>query len=286
MQVSVIIPCYNAATTIATQLEALASQEWSEPWEVIVSNDGSTDDTLAIVEWYRKCVPNLRVINSSEQRGRSRARNIAAKAASGDALVFCDADDEVAPGWVATIGEALLKHDFVASRWETKKLNPPWLQWNSTQENRLQKAWYPPYLPHAAGSGLGVKRALHEAVGGFDESLPRLMDTDYCFKIQLTGAELRFVPDALYHYRYPGTYARNFHQARLWAHYNILLYKRYRPIGIEAPHPWREYARQWLCLLRLLPGIHDKMRRGQLVRSLGQQIGRLQGVIKHRVHPV
>ena len=175
----------------------------------------------------------------------------------------------MASDWVAAIGEALLKHDFVASRWETKNLNPPWVQWNSIQENGLQKAWYLPYLPHAAGSGLGVKRALYEAVGVFDESITKLMDTDYCFTVQLKGAELRFVTNALYHYRYPDTYALNFHQAPLWAYYKIFLYNRYRPFGMKASHPWRKYARGWLRLLRLRPRIRDKMRRGQLVRLLG-----------------
>jgi len=52
MKLSVIIPCYNEADTIATQLEVLAKQYWSEPWEVIVSDNGSTDDSLAIVEKY------------------------------------------------------------------------------------------------------------------------------------------------------------------------------------------------------------------------------------------
>lgn len=42
MRISVIIPCYNAASTIGCQLEAIASQEWSQPSEVIVADNGST----------------------------------------------------------------------------------------------------------------------------------------------------------------------------------------------------------------------------------------------------
>jgi glycosyltransferase involved in cell wall biosynthesis len=44
VQLSVIIPCYNGAETIAAQLEALAGQQWSGQWEVIVSDNGSTDN--------------------------------------------------------------------------------------------------------------------------------------------------------------------------------------------------------------------------------------------------
>lgn len=49
-RLSVIIPCLNAADTIGKQLEALARQEWSEPWEVVILDNGSTDETLAVAE--------------------------------------------------------------------------------------------------------------------------------------------------------------------------------------------------------------------------------------------
>jgi len=122
MKLSVIIPCFNAANMIAVQLEALANQQCSEPWEVIASDNGSTDKTVAIVEQYQKKLPNLRIVNSSELRGAAHARNVGALTAAGDALVFCDADDEVAPGWVAAMGEALSKYDFVACRREYNQI--------------------------------------------------------------------------------------------------------------------------------------------------------------------
>ncbi len=50
MKLSVIIPCFNAESTIAVQLEALANQHWSEPWEVIISDGGSSDRTTEIAQ--------------------------------------------------------------------------------------------------------------------------------------------------------------------------------------------------------------------------------------------
>ena len=125
VKLSVIIPCYNGAKTIAVQLEALAFQQWSEPWEVIIADNGSTDDSIAIVERYRHRLPHLRIVDASARKGQPYALNVGAQAASGEALVFCDADDEVGPGWLAAMGEALSKYDFVACRFETKKLNSP-----------------------------------------------------------------------------------------------------------------------------------------------------------------
>ncbi|MCY7392121.1 MAG: glycosyltransferase, partial [Leptolyngbyaceae cyanobacterium CAN_BIN12] len=63
MKLSVILPCYNGAETIAVQLNALVQQQWSEDWEVIVVNNGSTDNSVEIVEEYRDRLP-LRIVNA------------------------------------------------------------------------------------------------------------------------------------------------------------------------------------------------------------------------------
>ena len=284
MKLSVVIPCYNAAHTIATQLEALVSQRWSEPWEVIVADNRSTDDSMAIVEQYRERLPNLRIAGASARQGQPYALNVGAQAAVGDALAFCDADDMVGAGWVAAMGKALSKYDFVACRFDVEKLNAPWVQniHQNPQADRVQKYTHPPYLPHAGGGSLGVKRSLHEAIGGLDESLPFLHDTDYCWRLQLAGTQLYFVPDAVVHVRYRKTLGGIYRQACGYAQYNVLLYKRYRPLGMPR-FSRRTDVKAWVHLLRRLPRIRDKTSLAQWVWNFGWQMGRLQGSIKHRV---
>jgi len=284
MKLSVVIPCFNAAKTIAVQLEALANQQWSEPWEVIVSNNGSTDETLAIVNQYQEKLSNLRIIDSSDQPGAAHARNVGASAATGEMLAFCDADDEVAPGWVAAMGEALSKYDFVAGKREYNKLNEPWiLKYRTlTQLNGLQDYNYPPYLPHAASCNLGVRRLIHEAIGGFDETMLRLQDTDYCWRIQLAGTKLHFVPEPVVHYRFRDTIGGLFHQGRLWGEYNVFLYKKYRPLGMPKLS-WKESVRSWVRLFKLFPQCFSEEDRAKLVTVSARRIGRLQGCIKYRV---
>ena len=289
MKLSVIIPCLNAASTIGVQLEALAKQQWHQPWEVIVADNGSTDESLAIVERYKARIANLRVADASARRGQPCALNVGAMAATGEALAFCDADDEVAPGWVAAMGEALSKYDFVASRIDGANVNAPWLEKisrNHPQRTGLQKASYPPYLPHAGGGTLGVKRSLHEATGGFDESLPYLHDTDYCFRLQLAGVELRFVSDAVIHIRYRDKLSGFFYQACHYAEYRVLVYKKYRPQGERDFWRWKTYVAEWKNLLWSIPNIRFKLGRAVWLWRLGSQIGSLKGSIKHRVPPV
>lgn len=286
MKLSVIIPCYNGANTIAIQLEALARQRWSEPWEVIVADNGSNDESMVIVEQYKRRLPNLRIVDASARRGQPYALNVGVQAAVGDSVAFCDADDEVGTGWLAAMGEALAKYDFVACRFDIEKLNAPWVQrthWNP-QPNGLQAYVDPPYLPHAGGGSLGVKRSLCETMGGFDESLPMLHDTDLCWRLQLAGTELHFVPDAVTHMRYRDAFGGIYRQARGWAEYNVLLYKRYRPLGMpKRLFSWRSYLRGWYHLLRQLLRIRGKGDIAAWLWKVGWRMGRLRGCIKHRI---
>ena len=170
MKLSVIIPCFNVANTIAVQLEALAHQHWCERWEVIISNNGSTDETVAIVKQYQQKLPHLRIVNSSDRRGAAHARNVGALAAASDALAFCDADDEIAPGWVAAMGEALSKYDFVAGKRDYNKLNEPWTLKTRplSQQDGLKKS---PYLSHASRYAQTFMEGKRESLGAFVEEL-------------------------------------------------------------------------------------------------------------------
>jgi GT2 family glycosyltransferase len=262
----------------------MANQEWSEAWEVIISDNGSTDETLKIVEKYKEWFPRLRIVDSSGQPGPAHARNLGVWAASGELLAFCDADDEVAPGWLAAMGEALAKYDFVAGRLEANKFNTSWVQRSRSafQHNGLQPYNYPPYLPHAACCNLGIKRSLYDSLGKFDETFLSLHDTDYCWRAQLAGTELHFVPDAVVHYCFRNTLGGAYRQARRYGEYNVLLYKKYRPLGMPALS-WKTSVKSWGHLLRSMLKIRGRQSFAYWVWQLGWRIGRLQGSIKHQV---
>ena len=289
MKLSVIVPFFNSASTIACQLEALAGQRYSEPWEVIAVDNNSTDLSRAIVERYRNHLANLRIVDAFARQSQAYARNVGAQEASGESLVFCDADDEVGVGWLVAMGEALSNYDFVACRLDFQKLNPGWRResFARAQEDDLQKAYYPPYLLHAGGGSLGIKRSVYEKIGGFDESLLVQEDTDYCFRVQLAGVTLHFVPGAVVHVRDRETLSASFRQARLWAQYQVLLYKRYRQLtGMKIERLWVAYFRRWKGLFWRLPQLRTKAGRAGWIRSLGWQIGRLEGSLRYWIGPV
>lgn len=103
MWLSYIIPLYNCGPWISECLDSLLRQGLEEElYEVIVVNDGSTDDGPAIVEQYCRKYPNFRLVNQ-ENQGVGSARNRGIDEAQGEYLWFVDADD-----WIATGGGKLL----------------------------------------------------------------------------------------------------------------------------------------------------------------------------------
>ena len=284
VQLSVIIPCHNAAATLGYQLEALLSQQWHERWEVIAVDNGSTDTTRQVIEAFQKRMPNLRYIYADERHSAAYARNIGVIHAQANNIAFCDADDEVASGWVAAMGEALKTHDFIASRWDTIKLNPASIRGSrkNGQENSLQQYTYPHYLPHAGGCGLGVKRSIHLQHNGFDEDMKLLEDTDYCWRLQLAGHTLTFIPDALIYIRYRENLTGTFRQALGYGEYNVLLYKRYRKHGMPALS-LKPGLYAWLHLIEHLRYLSNKQSRSKWIRQLGWRLGRLRGSVRYGV---
>ncbi len=112
-RVSVITPARDAAGTLPTLLDALAAQT-APAAEVIVIDDGSSDDTRAIAE--RHAVVTQVVIGTGH--GPGAARNAGVAASSGDVLAFTDADCIPEPGWLAAGLEALQDADLVQGRVE------------------------------------------------------------------------------------------------------------------------------------------------------------------------
>lgn len=89
--ISIIIPCYNAAKTISRTLNSIREQDFKDV-EVIVVNDGSTDNSLEVLSMFEK-VDNRIFVFSQENAGVSVARNNGIKQAKGNYIVYLDADD-------------------------------------------------------------------------------------------------------------------------------------------------------------------------------------------------
>jgi len=284
LKISIIMPCLNEEAFIRDQLDALEAQQCRSSWELLVADNGCSDGSMEIVKEYHSRIPHLRIIDAAATKGQAFAKNRAAREAQGDALLFVDADDVVGSGWLEAMESALEERRFVAARFDIDRLNPAWIRQSYPNPQRvgLNHYSYPPYLPHAGGSSLGVRRLLHEAIGGFDETMPVLEDTDYCWRIQLAGTPLSFVRDAVVHVRYPSDMYSIFLQAQQWGVYNVAIYKRYRPRGMPRL-PVLAGLRKWLALVLRVPRLASRRGRVAWIRNFGWRLGRVRGSMRFRV---
>ena len=107
--VSIIVPVYNAQKGLSRCLESICSQTYQE-LEIIVLNDGSTDDSLAICEQFRAKDPRIVVVDK-ENEGVSRTRNAGLTLAQGDYIQFADSDDALDPDYTQNLVQAALQHN-------------------------------------------------------------------------------------------------------------------------------------------------------------------------------
>ncbi|MBS1913065.1 MAG: glycosyltransferase [Bacteroidetes bacterium] len=234
---SLVTPCYNAAGTLGRQLALLANEHIAAPWEMVIVDNGSTDGTLAVAETYADRIPNLRIVDASNvPRSIAHARNTGVAAAAADRILFLDADDEIAPGWLAAMAGALETCGLVGCRIDYDRLNLNWPASRSMEPQQSGLASEYGFLPYCTSCGMGVWREYHDAVGGFDPVYRRLEDIDYCWRVQLaTGVTPGFVPAATLHYRLRGTSERVFMQSMDWGFDEAYLFQRFHPHGFARP---------------------------------------------------
>lgn len=104
--VSIMMPAFNAAAFIGQAVESVLQQS-EERWELIVVDDGSTDDTAQVIAGFND--PRIRVIHQTNQ-GEARARNVALGEAQGEFLAFVDADDRLLPSHIGSARRFLMAH--------------------------------------------------------------------------------------------------------------------------------------------------------------------------------
>lgn len=279
---SIIIPALNAEDTIQVQLEALANEAPDMKWEILIADNGSSDRTREVIADFTSRCPIARTIQIPEAANASQVRNTAAMHARGTLLAFLDADDVIAPGWVAAVGKALAEHPLVCGQKEYDKLNPRWLvkSRSQTQREGLSSLFG---LPVISIGNSGCQRWVWEALGGLDGGLAAGEDNDFSIRaIRELNVEPRFVPEAVLHYRLRRRPADIFKQARAYGRAEPRLYKTYgRESDLRRVRIALRAYLKLVALLFLVP--FGRQYRARIAWVLGKRVGRLEGSLRQRV---
>ena len=197
---SVVIAAYQAASTIAQAIDSALAQTYP-PVEVIVCDDGSTDDLAVALLPFHGRIECIR----QDNRGEAAAKNTAAKRARGDFVAILDADDVYLPGRLEALADAaarrpdldvlttdaFLEVDGVPVR---RCYNASWAFEAADQRREI--------LTRNFVFGLAaVRRSTLLAAGGFDEELRHATDWDCWLRLIVSGSRIGLVPVPLARYR-------------------------------------------------------------------------------------
>lgn len=178
MMISVIIPTLNESSTIARTLTHTIALGFDE---IIVSDGGSTDSTIPMVEAYCARVPAVRLVTAPT--GRARQLNEGVKACRSDILLFLHADTELPPQAKTVIESALQDPQIIGGRFDVRFDQPS--RWGAVI------SWFMNRRSRFSGIATGdqaifVRRQVFERMGGFPD-IPLMEDIEFSRRLKRQG---------------------------------------------------------------------------------------------------
>jgi len=202
--ISVVIPAKDAEDTLEECLQATLSQEGlDQDYEVIVVDDGSTDETAAIAKRF-----GVQLIQQSNA-GPAAARNTGALAAGGEIVAFTDADCVPAPDWLAQLCRPFNDPQVVGAkgtyRTHNKSLVARFVQ--QEYEQKYQRLARQPQIDFIDTYSAAYRRDVFLQNGGFDITfpVPSAEDVELSFRLAHKGYVMVFAPEAMVYHQHDNT---------------------------------------------------------------------------------
>ena len=203
MNLSVIVPAFNAEITLPALLESLSNQSYRD-FEIVVIDDASRDRTSQIARSY-KC----KFISLSENQGPAFCRNIGAQNAKGRILVFTDSDCRADRYWLENIQKNISQNDIAAIMGKLV-LMPSTLLGDSISAigfpaggaigfDKIWKVDHKGFTDSLSSCNCAVRKDIFEKIGGFDESFPYPGGEDslLAYDLKRLNYRIKYCPDVL-----------------------------------------------------------------------------------------
>jgi len=199
---SVIVPCYNQAHFLVACINSIRNQEFKD-WELIVVNDGSTDDTQSVAEAFARKDTRIKVLRKNNG-GLSSARNAGKGVVSGTYVQFLDADDY-------NMASCFKKIHLLLQKSESDLVLVGYCYRSESGDelfHRVHAKDIADPMTAVLQSNLGpchsifIKRELVDGIGDFDENLKSAEDWDYWIRAIKAGGKIQSISEPLVCYRY------------------------------------------------------------------------------------
>jgi GT2 family glycosyltransferase len=234
--VSVIIPTYNGASRICRCLDSLKRQTSRCDLEVIVVNDGSSDNTIDVIQ---HLYPWVRLINQ-KNAGPATARNRGASAAGGHIIMFTDDDCETAPGWLDAMLQPFNDPEVVgtkgAYRTSQTQLMARFVQAEYEDKYRIMAQY--PNIDFIDTYSAAFRREKFWEMNGYDTEFPVACaeDVELSYRMAARDWKMKFVPDAIVYHQHPNSFLEYIKKKFKFAFWRVLAVRKNPQKAIRDTH--------------------------------------------------
>ncbi len=224
---SVVVPAYNAGRTIRNCLDSLLHQTVDrERYEIIVVDDGSTDDTPQIVASY----PGVRLVRQPNQ-GPAVARNRGVEEAKGEIVLFTDADCIPEQNWIEEMVRPFGEDDSVVGvkgvyRTRQREIIARFVQMEYEDKYDVMKRYR--FIDFVDTYSAAFKRDVFLKFGGYDAAFPVACaeDVDLSFRLSKAGYRMVFNPKAVVYHIHPSGLGQFLKKKYKFAYWRMLAVKK------------------------------------------------------------
>lgn len=249
--ISIIIPAYNAESTLPACLQVLKPQlEQPTGFEVIVVDDGSTDNTAQVA------VSMGVTVVEQQNSGPAAARNAGVAASTGEIILFTDADCEPSQDWVRQISDALKNREIDGAKGTYKTRQKGLVARFVQQEyqDKYDKMSSDSYIDFIDTYSAAYRRDVFEQNGGFDPTfpMPANEDIEFSFRLASQGCKFVFVPDAVVFHSHVDSVVEYFKRKYFVGFWRVKMYMLHPEKMVSDSHTPQSLKLQVLLVALLL----------------------------------
>jgi len=233
--VSIVIPTFNGASRIGNCLDALLKQAPGREVEILVVDDGSTDETASLVSEY----PGVRLI-TQPNAGPAAARNLGAREARGSILLFTDDDCVPLPDWLDAMLEPFSDPELVGAKgiYRTRQMSLAARFVQIEYEDRYHMMSSLPSIDFIDTYSAAFRRDRFLEMNGYDTSFPVACaeDIELSYRMSARGWKMKFAPAAIVYHTHPDTFWRYLKKKFKFAFWRVLAVRKNPGKGIKDSH--------------------------------------------------
>jgi len=253
--ISVIIPAFNSEKTIGKTIESIVKQKTTEKLELIVVDDGSRDNTAKEVRKFK----DISLIQQKKNSGPAVARNLGAKKAKGEIILFTDADCVAEKNWLEEMIKPFENQEVVGVQgtYKTKQKNWTARFVQAEIEDRYDLMKKKEFIDFIGSYSAAYRKKVFLEFDGFNEEFPSASgeDPELSYRMEKKGLKLKFNPNAIVYHLHPKSFLKYLKIKFFRGYWRILMYKYHQDKMIKDSYTPQTLKLQIVLMYAIIIGL-------------------------------